>query len=52
MIQGKPIVKIDGAEVNASIVEVAIEGQKVTATVKDFTKLDGKTNFICKLNLK
>ncbi|PGZ73517.1 hypothetical protein COE61_22875 [Bacillus thuringiensis] len=45
VIQGKPIVKIDGAEVNASIVEVAIEGQKVTATVKDFTKLDGKKEF-------
>lgn len=45
VIQGKPIVKIDGAEVNASIVEVAIEGQKVTATVKDFTKLDGKNEF-------
>ena len=29
VIQGKPIVKIDGAEVNASIVEVAVEGQKL-----------------------
>ncbi|MGH0924425.1 SpaA isopeptide-forming pilin-related protein [Bacillus pacificus] len=45
MIQGKPVVKIDGAEVNASIVEVAVEGQKVTATVKDFTKLDSKKEF-------
>ncbi|PFH83319.1 LPXTG cell wall anchor domain-containing protein [Bacillus cereus] len=45
VIQGKPIVKIDGAEVNANVVEVAIEGQKVTATVKDFTKLDGKKEF-------
>ncbi|KAB2383267.1 LPXTG cell wall anchor domain-containing protein [Bacillus toyonensis] len=45
VIQGKPIVKIDGAEVNASIVDVAVEGQKVTATVKDFTKLDGKKEF-------
>ena len=45
MIQGKPVVKIDGAEVNASIVEVAVEGQKVTATVKDFTQLDGKKEF-------
>ncbi|HFK1449881.1 MULTISPECIES: SpaA isopeptide-forming pilin-related protein [Bacillus cereus group] len=45
MIQGKPVVKIDGAEVNASIVEVAVEGQKVTATVKDFAKLDSKKEF-------
>ncbi|HFK1753055.1 TPA: SpaA isopeptide-forming pilin-related protein [Bacillus cereus] len=45
VIQGKPIVKIDGAEVNANVVEVAIEGQKVTATVIDFTKLDGKKEF-------
>ncbi|SCA97076.1 LPXTG-domain-containing protein cell wall anchor domain [Bacillus mycoides] len=42
VIQGKPVVKIDGTEVNASVVEIAVEGQKVTATVKDFTKLDGK----------
>ncbi len=52
VMQGKPIVKIDGAEVNASIVDVTVEGQKVTATVKDFTKLDGKKNFIYKLNHK
>ncbi|PHB80346.1 hypothetical protein COE94_26895 [Bacillus toyonensis] len=45
VMQGKPIVKIDGAEVNASVVDVAVEGQKVTATVKDFTKLDGKKEF-------
>ncbi|MGE7890175.1 SpaA isopeptide-forming pilin-related protein [Bacillus cereus] len=45
VIQGKPVVKIDGAEVNTNIVEVAVEGQKVTATVKDFTKLDGKKEF-------
>ncbi|CUB53493.1 Cna protein B-type domain protein [Bacillus subtilis] len=42
VIQGKPVVKIDGVEVNASVVEVLVEGQKVTAIVKDFTKLDGK----------
>lgn len=42
LIQGKPIVKIDGVEVDASIVEVIVEGQKVTATVKDFSKLNGK----------
>lgn len=41
-IVGTPIVKIDGVEVDASVVEVVVEGQKVTATVKDFTKLDGK----------
>ncbi|WP_416829262.1 SpaA isopeptide-forming pilin-related protein [Ectobacillus polymachus] len=42
MIQGKPIVKIDGVEVDASVVDVTIDGQKVTATVKDFSKLVGK----------
>lgn len=42
LIQGKPVVKIDGVEVDASIVEVIVEGQKVTATVKDFSKLNGK----------
>ncbi|WP_420685933.1 SpaH/EbpB family LPXTG-anchored major pilin [Bacillus cereus] len=41
-ILGTPIVKIDGVEVDASVVEVVVDGQKVTATVKDFTKLDGK----------
>ncbi|RWQ73580.1 SpaH/EbpB family LPXTG-anchored major pilin [Bacillus cereus] len=41
-IVGKPIVKIDGVEVDASVVEVVVDGQKVSATVKDFTKLDGK----------
>ncbi|MBJ8154120.1 SpaH/EbpB family LPXTG-anchored major pilin [Bacillus cereus] len=41
-IVGTPIVKIDGVEVDASVVEVVVEGQKVTATVKDFSKLDGK----------
>ncbi|MDD0820655.1 SpaH/EbpB family LPXTG-anchored major pilin [Bacillus cereus] len=41
-IVGTPIVKIDGVEVDASVVEVVVDGQKVTATVKDFTKLDGK----------
>lgn len=42
MIQGNPIVKIDGAVVDASVVEVMVDGQKVTATVKDFSKLAGK----------
>jgi len=41
-IQGKPVVKIDGEVVDASVVEVVVDGQKVTATVKDFSKLDGK----------
>ncbi|WP_242280822.1 SpaH/EbpB family LPXTG-anchored major pilin [Bacillus cereus group sp. BfR-BA-01347] len=41
-IVGTPIVKIDGVEVDASVVEVVVEGQKVTVTVKDFSKLDGK----------
>ncbi|WP_088363402.1 SpaH/EbpB family LPXTG-anchored major pilin [Bacillus cereus] len=41
-IVGTPIVKIDGVEVDASVVEVVVDGQKVTATVKDFTKLDGQ----------
>ncbi|MFD3445641.1 SpaH/EbpB family LPXTG-anchored major pilin [Microbacteriaceae bacterium 4G12] len=44
-IQGKPVVKIDGVEVDASVVEVTVDGQKVTATVKDFSKLDGKREF-------
>ncbi|OTY34130.1 adhesin [Bacillus thuringiensis serovar pingluonsis] len=44
-IVGTPIVKIDGVEVDASVVEVVVEGQKVTATVKDFSKLDGKKQF-------
>ncbi|MEN1938091.1 SpaH/EbpB family LPXTG-anchored major pilin [Paenibacillus sp. 102] len=42
VIQGKPVVKIDGVEVDSSVVEVVVEGQKVTATVKDFSKLNGK----------
>ncbi|HFU6609286.1 SpaH/EbpB family LPXTG-anchored major pilin [Bacillus cereus group sp. TH43LC] len=41
-IQGKPVVKIDGVVVDESVVEVAVEGQKVTAAVKDFSKLNGK----------
>ncbi|OPD56194.1 SpaH/EbpB family LPXTG-anchored major pilin, partial [Bacillus anthracis] len=45
MVIGTPIVKIDGVEVDASVVEVVVEGQKVTATVKDFSKLDGKKQF-------
>ncbi|MGK8833555.1 SpaA isopeptide-forming pilin-related protein [Bacillus paranthracis] len=45
VIAGTPIVKIDGVEVDASVVEVVVEGQKVTATVKDFSKLDGKKQF-------
>ncbi|WP_242217906.1 SpaH/EbpB family LPXTG-anchored major pilin [Bacillus cereus group sp. BfR-BA-01380] len=44
-IQGKPVVKIDGVEVDASVVEVVVDGQKVTATVKDFSKLAGKKEF-------
>ncbi|OQR55782.1 SpaA isopeptide-forming pilin-related protein [Bacillus sp. CDB3] len=42
VIQGKPIVKIDGKEVDSSVVEVAVDGQKVTATVKNFAELVGK----------
>lgn len=45
IITGKPVVKIDGVEVDSSVVEVVIGGQKVTATVKDFSKLDGKKQF-------
>ncbi|MBE5107540.1 SpaH/EbpB family LPXTG-anchored major pilin [Bacillus thuringiensis] len=45
VIAGKPVVKIDGVEVDASVVEVVVDGQKVTATVKDFSKLDGKKQF-------
>lgn len=45
MVIGTPIVKIDGVEVDVSVVEVVVEGQKVTATVKDFSKLDGKKQF-------
>ncbi|KOS60013.1 isopeptide-forming domain-containing fimbrial protein [Lysinibacillus agricola] len=41
-IQGTPVVTIDGVAVDASVVEVTVDGQKVTATVKDFSKLDGK----------
>ena len=48
-IQGKPVVKIDGVVVDESVVEVAVEGQKVTAAVKDFSKLNGKKNSTCKL---
>ncbi|PEA55618.1 hypothetical protein CON64_06780 [Bacillus pseudomycoides] len=42
VIQGKPVVKIDGVEVDAGVVEVTVDGQKVTATVKDYSKLAGK----------
>lgn len=42
LIKGKPVVKIDGKEVDASVVEVVVDGQKVTATIKDFSKVDGK----------
>ncbi|MED0971553.1 SpaH/EbpB family LPXTG-anchored major pilin [Bacillus paramycoides] len=45
VIVGTPIVKIDGVEVDASVVEVVVNGQQVTATVKDFSKLDGKKQF-------
>ncbi|WP_433772785.1 SpaH/EbpB family LPXTG-anchored major pilin [Bacillus wiedmannii] len=44
-IQGKPVVEIDGEVVDASVVEVVVDGQKVTATVKDFSKLDNKREF-------
>ncbi|HDR3650855.1 SpaH/EbpB family LPXTG-anchored major pilin [Bacillus sp. SM-B1] len=42
VMQGKPVVYIDGVEVDSSVVEVVVEGQKVTATVKDFSKLNEK----------
>lgn len=42
IIAGKPLVKIDGEEIDSSVVGVIVDGQKVTATVKDFSKLDGK----------
>lgn len=41
-IIGTPIVKVDGQTVDSSVVEVVIEGQKVSALVKDFAKLQGK----------
>ncbi|TKI42219.1 LPXTG cell wall anchor domain-containing protein [Bacillus mycoides] len=41
-IIGTPVVKIDGVVVDSSVVEVVVNGQQVTATVKDFSKLDGK----------
>lgn len=44
-IIGTPIVKIDGVVVDSSVVEVVVNGQHVTATVKDFSKLDGKKEF-------
>ena len=45
IIQGKPVVKIAGVVVDSSVVEVVVNGQQVTATVKDFSKLDGKKEF-------
>ncbi|AWC29941.1 hypothetical protein CG478_017355 [Bacillus cytotoxicus] len=45
VIQGKPVVKIDGKEVDSNVVEVVVEGQKVIATVKDFVKLHKKKEF-------
>ncbi|WP_242268955.1 LPXTG cell wall anchor domain-containing protein [Bacillus cereus group sp. BfR-BA-01352] len=44
-IIGTPVVKIDGVVVDSSVVEVVVNGQHVTATVKDFSKLDGKKEF-------
>ncbi|HDR6289135.1 TPA: SpaH/EbpB family LPXTG-anchored major pilin [Bacillus cereus] len=44
-IVGTPVVKIDGVVVDSSVVEVVVVGQKVAATVKDFSKLDGKKEF-------
>lgn len=44
-IIGTPVVKIDGVVVDSSVVEVVVNGQQVTATVKDFSKLDGKKEF-------
>ncbi|RWS38657.1 isopeptide-forming domain-containing fimbrial protein [Bacillus mycoides] len=44
-IIGTPVVKIDGVVVDSSVVEVIVNGQQVTATVKDFSKLDGKKEF-------
>ncbi|MGI8282224.1 LPXTG cell wall anchor domain-containing protein [Bacillus mycoides] len=41
-IIGTPVVKVDGVVVDSSVVEVIVNGQQVTATVKDFSKLDGK----------
>lgn len=50
IIKGTPVVTIDGVAVDASVVEVTVEGQKVTATVKDFAKLDGKKELYLKIN--
>ncbi len=41
-IQGNPVVMIDGERVDNGIVTVTVEGQKVTATIADFSKIKGK----------
>ncbi|MCU5375747.1 SpaA isopeptide-forming pilin-related protein [Bacillus cereus] len=41
-IVGKPIVMIDGKKVDESIVNVIVAGQKVIASVEDFSKITGK----------
>lgn len=41
-IKGHPIVMIDGKKVEDGSVKVVVEGQKVTATIEDFSKINGK----------
>ncbi|PHD60577.1 SpaH/EbpB family LPXTG-anchored major pilin [Bacillus wiedmannii] len=41
-IEGQPIVMVDGKKVEDGSVKVVVEGQKVTATIEDFSKINGK----------
>ncbi|MBG0965852.1 SpaH/EbpB family LPXTG-anchored major pilin [Bacillus sp. SRB1LM] len=41
-IKGLPIVMVDGKKVEDGSVKVVVEGQKVTATIEDFSKINGK----------
>jgi len=41
-VVGTPIVMIDGKKINESIVNVIVAGQKVIASIEDFSKVTGK----------
>ncbi|EJV61270.1 hypothetical protein BWGOE4_13750 [Bacillus mycoides] len=41
-VVGTPIVKIDGKKIDESIVHVIVAGQKVIASIEDFSKVTGK----------
>ncbi|MGH0512717.1 SpaH/EbpB family LPXTG-anchored major pilin [Bacillus cereus] len=41
-VVGTPIVKIDGKKIDESIVNVIVAGQKVIASIEDFSKVTGK----------